>query len=146
MSMRIAGANSSGRSTSGTELRVNYDAQITRRLFLEGAGALIVSVASPLGLGQPVVTLPSNLARNPELDTWIEVNADGSISISSGKCEIGQGIRTALAQIVADELDVAIERIRMQDVDTAHSPDEGATTGSNSVKDSGTALTAPACP
>ena len=117
------------------------DIRVTRRSFLKGTGTLIVCVASPkLGLGQPTVSLPPNLGRNPDLDTWIRVNADGSISISSGKCEIGQGIRTALAQIVADELDVAIERIHMQDVDTAHSPNEGATTGSNSVKDSGAAL------
>jgi CO/xanthine dehydrogenase Mo-binding subunit len=115
--------------------------RITRRSFLQSTGTLIISVASPrLGLSQSTVALPSNLARNPNLDTWIGVNADGSISISSGKCEIGQGIRTALAQIVADELDVAIERIHMQDVDTAHSPNEGATAGSNSVKDSGAAL------
>lgn len=117
------------------------DIRITRRSFLQGTGTLMISVASPrLVLSQPAVALPTNLARNPDLDTWIGVNADGSISISSGKCELGQGIRTALAQIVADELDVAIERIRMQDVDTAHSPNEGATTGSNSVKDSGAAL------
>lgn len=120
---------------------MNYDIPITRRAFLQSTGTLIVSVASPqLGLGQPAVPLPPNLARNPNLDTWIKVNADGSISISSGKSELGQGIQTALAQIVADELDVAIERIQMQDVDTAHSPNEGATTGSNSVKDSGSAL------
>ncbi len=120
---------------------MNRDLEITRRLFLQSSGALLVSVASPIpSLGQPAAALPSNLARNSALDTWIQVNADGSIAISSGKCEIGQGIRTALAQIVADELDVSIERIQMQDVDTAHSPNEGATTGSNSVKDSGAAL------
>ncbi len=120
---------------------MNNDIRITRRSFLQGTGTLIVSVASPqLGLGQPATELPPNLARNPNLDTWIRVDANGSILISSGKCEIGQGIRTALAQIVADELDVAIERIRMLDVDTAYSPNEGATTGSNSIKDSGSAL------
>ena len=120
---------------------MNKDLAITRRLFLQSSGALLVSVASPIpSLGQPAAALPSNLARNSALDTWIQVNADGSIAISSGKCEIGQGIRTALAQIVADELDVSIERIQMRDVDTAHSPNEGATTGSNSVKDSGAAL------
>ncbi len=120
---------------------MNRDLAITRRLFLQSSGALLVSVASPIpSLGQPAAALPSNLARNSALDTWIRVNADGSIAISSGKCEIGQGIRTALAQIVADELDVSIERIQMRDVDTAHSPNEGATTGSNSVKDSGAAL------
>jgi CO/xanthine dehydrogenase Mo-binding subunit len=115
--------------------------QITRRSFLHSTGTLIVAVGAPtLTLGQATNRLPSSLAGNPDLDTWLRINADGSIAVSSGKCELGQGIQTALAQIVADELDVAIGRIEMRNVDTSHSPNEGATTGSNSVKDSGTAL------
>ena len=115
--------------------------QITRRSFLQSTGTLIVAIGAPkLALGQTTRSLPNNLASNPDLDTWIRINADGSIAVSSGKCEIGQGIRTALGQIVADELDIAIDRIEMTDVDTSHSPNEGATTGSNSVKDSGAAL------
>jgi hypothetical protein len=135
--LRNAWSNFESRSAGRTELRMKNESYITRRLFLQSTGALIIGVASHApGLGQPAATLPSNLSRNPDLDTWIQINADGSVSISSGKCEIGQGIRTALAQIVADELDVAIERIQMRDVDTTHSPNEGATTGSNSIKDS----------
>jgi len=114
--------------------------QITRRSFLHRTGALIVAAGMPqLALSQ-ATALPGTLGRNPSLDTWLRINADGSISVSSGKCEIGQGIQTALAQIVADELDIAIDRIEMRNVDTSHSPDEGATTGSNSVQQSGSAL------
>ena len=114
--------------------------QITRRTFLHSTGTLVVAAGIPeLVLGQ-ATTLPANLTRNPELDNWLKINSNGSISVSSGKCEIGQGIQTALAQIVADELDVDINRLQMRNVDTSHSPNEGGTTGSNSVQQSGSAL------
>ena len=54
--------------------------------------------------------------------------------------ELGQGISTALAQIAADELDVALERIRVANADTERSPDEGGTTGSRSLETSGVAI------
>jgi len=70
------------------------------------------------------------------IDAWLSFR-DKAITIFSGKVEIGQGIHTALAQIVAEELDVEIARIRIAPVDTDHSPDEGYTAGSNSVQGSG---------
>lgn len=110
----------------------------TRREFLRATGALVVYAATTRGF--PAEPLPRSLAANPNLDTWIRIDINGRISVFSGKCELGQGIRTALAQIVAEELDVAIERIDMQTVDTAHSPNEGRTVGSNSLVESGAAL------
>jgi len=68
------------------------------------------------------------------------VHHDGTVSIYSGKVEIGQGILTALAQIAAEEFGIALERIRMVPADTAVSPDEGVTSGSLSIQDSGVAL------
>jgi CO/xanthine dehydrogenase Mo-binding subunit len=62
------------------------------------------------------------------------------VEVFSGKVEIGQGILTALAQIAAEELDVALGRIRMIPATTAASPDEGVTSGSLSIQESGTAL------
>ncbi|TMH85708.1 MAG: xanthine dehydrogenase family protein molybdopterin-binding subunit [Betaproteobacteria bacterium] len=70
----------------------------------------------------------------------MHVHRDGTVSIYSGKVEIGQGILTALAQIAAEELGIAVERIRMVPADTALSPDEGVTSGSLSIQDSGVAL------
>ena len=64
----------------------------------------------------------------------------GTVSIWTGKAELGQGIRTAPAQIAAEELDVAFERIRIEAVDTARSPSEGRTTGSVSIERSGAAI------
>ena len=84
--------------------------------------------------------LPVNLAANPRLSRWLRFDAGGFVDVSPGKIEIGQGIVTALAQIAADELDVDIGRIRMQPVSTASSPNEGTTSGSLSVEQSGSAV------
>jgi len=62
---------------------------------------------------------------------------DRTVWIASGKVELGQGINTALAQIAAEELDVSLERIRIVPPSTAHSPDEGYTSGSMSVQEGG---------
>ena len=86
------------------------------------------------------LTRPGSLEKNRRLSRWLEIHRDGTISVFSGKVEIGQGILTALAQIAAEELGVALERIRMVPADTSRSPDEGVSSGSLSIQDSGTAL------
>lgn len=83
---------------------------------------------------------PGSLEKNPRLSQWLRVHADGTVSVFSGKVEIGQGILTALAQIAAEELGIRSERIRMVSANTADSPDEGVTSGSLSIQDSGSAL------
>ncbi|PSO24179.1 molybdopterin cofactor-binding domain-containing protein [Bradyrhizobium sp. MOS002] len=88
----------------------------------------------------PAPTLPVSLAANPRLSSWVKLTGDGRVAISPGKVEIGQGIVTALAQIAADELDVDIGRIEMIRASTAASPNEGVTSGSLSVQQSGRAL------
>ena len=65
---------------------------------------------------------------------------EGHVTVSPGKVEIGQGIVTALAQIAADELDVDIGRVQMIRASTAGSPNEGVTSGSLSVQQSGRAI------
>lgn len=81
-----------------------------------------------------------SLDKNPKLSQWLRLEQDGTISVFSGKVEIGQGILTALAQIAAEELGIALERIRMVAADTSISPNEGVTSGSLSIQDSGSAL------
>ncbi|MBC9876264.1 molybdopterin-dependent oxidoreductase [Bradyrhizobium sp. INPA01-394B] len=88
----------------------------------------------------PAPKLPVSLAANPRLSSWVRFSGEGRVAISPGKVEIGQGIVTALAQIAADELDVAIGRIEMIRASTATSPNEGVTSGSLSVQQSGRAL------
>jgi len=84
--------------------------------------------------------LPPSLNANRRLDGWIQINIDGTVTVRSGKVEIGQGIVSALAQIAAEELDVDYSRIRMVPLDTTVSPNEGSTSGSRSVEESGEAL------
>ena len=78
----------------------------------------------------PARKLPGSLNANRRLDRWLRVNRDGTVTAYPGKVEIGQGILTALAQIVAEELDVTLGRIRLEPADTRYSPDEGMTSGS----------------
>src|SRR6188768_1724245 len=84
--------------------------------------------------------LPGSLDTNRWLATWLSINRDGTVDMRPGKIEIGQGILSALTQIVADELDVNLERIRVITADTAQSPNEGVTSGSRSIEESGVAF------
>jgi CO/xanthine dehydrogenase Mo-binding subunit len=70
----------------------------------------------------------------------LRIAPEGFVEVHSGKVELGQGILTALAALVADELDVDLSRVRMVAACTRDSPDEGVTSGSLSVQDSGAAL------
>jgi nicotinate dehydrogenase subunit B len=87
-------------------------------------------------------TLPVSLAANPKLSSWVKFGSDGQVTLSPGKVEIGQGIVTALAQIAADELDIDLARVRMVRATTAGSPNEGVTSGSLSIQQSGRAIRA----
>lgn len=93
-----------------------------------------------MSVPSPAPTLPVSLAANPKLSSWVKLIGEGHVAISPGKVEIGQGIVTALAQIAADELDVDIGRIEMIRASTAASPNEGVTSGSLSIQQSGRAL------
>ena len=84
--------------------------------------------------------LPGSLRVNRRLSQWLRFRREGYVEVTSGKVEIGQGILTALAQIVAEELDIPIERVRMTPAATGASPDEAVTSGSLSIQESGTAL------
>ena len=84
--------------------------------------------------------LPGSLAANPLLERWLRISREGTVTVFPGKVEIGQGILTAIAQVAADELDVALERIRLEPADTRHSPNEGFTGGSRSVEEGVTAV------
>ncbi|HEY4253055.1 MAG TPA: molybdopterin cofactor-binding domain-containing protein [Roseomonas sp.] len=84
--------------------------------------------------------LPGSLAANPRLSRWIRIHPEGHVTLRPGKVEIGQGILTALAQIAADELDVAPNRLRLVPASAPSSPDEGVTSGSRSIQDSGMAI------
>jgi nicotinate dehydrogenase subunit B len=112
-------------------------AGLSRRRLLAGGGALMVSVS----LAHPdEPPLPGSLKETPLLDAWIRVGPDGAITAFSGKAELGQGLKTALTQVVAEQLDVSPARVTLVTADTARTPNEGFTAGSHSMQDSGTAL------
>src|SRR5205814_991868 len=70
----------------------------------------------------------------------VHFERDGTVTVATGKVELGQGITTAFAQIAADELGLPLERIRILPASTAYSPDEGVTSGSLSIQDGGKGL------
>jgi CO/xanthine dehydrogenase Mo-binding subunit len=113
----------------------------SRRDFLKAGGAVVIffSFGNSLGQNAPA-RLPGSLNNNRMLNAWLRIDADGTVTIFTGKIELGQGIGTALAQIAADELDVDLKRIRMMHGDTGVTPNEGQTAGSLSVENSGTAV------
>src|ERR1700710_303053 len=88
----------------------------------------------------PAPSLPPSLAANPLLSSWIRFSSEGHGVVSPGKVEIGQGIVTALAQIATEEVDIEVGRVRMVRASTPGSPNEGVTSGSLSVQQSGRAI------
>ena len=116
---------------------------LTRRGFLGGAGALIVSFAIPAdaqeGRGPANAEPPKlrgSLADTPSLDAWIRIDADGKITVFTGKAELGQGTKTSLRQIAAEELEVEPAAIHLVTADTALTPNEGNTAGSQTIQNS----------
>jgi nicotinate dehydrogenase subunit B len=85
--------------------------------------------------GDRAASLPRGIRANPRVSQWLAVRADGTVQVFSGKAELGQGILTALGQLAADELGVALHRIRVLPATTAAGPDQGLTAGSMSIAD-----------
>ena len=112
------------------------DAGFTRRRFLQGAGVLVVSF-SMRGMW-PAAAAAAQFdggAVGPprdQLDSWIAIGTDGNVTAYTGKEELGQGISTAQIQLVAEELCVPFERVKLIYCDTSMTPDQGVTSGSQS--------------
>jgi nicotinate dehydrogenase subunit B len=81
-----------------------------------------------------------SLTKNPHLDSWIAVTSSGQVQVRMGKVDIGQKISSAVSRLAAEELDVEPGRIVMIRPDTVDGPDEGMTSGSNSMEESGNAI------
>ena len=69
-----------------------------------------------------------------QLDSWLAVAPDGTVTVFSGKVDLGTGVETALAQIVAEELDVPFNRIHMIGLDTTKAINQGMTAGSRTIE------------
>ena len=121
---------------------------LSRRDFLKGGGALVVTVALPGcgSLASHEAALPAPGTAWPArvdpaaLDSWLAIAADGSVTGSVGKIEAGMGVGTSFAQIVAEELDVPLDRVTIVMGDTATTVDQRGTGSSNGVMTGGAAL------
>ncbi|HXJ01082.1 MAG TPA: molybdopterin cofactor-binding domain-containing protein [Micropepsaceae bacterium] len=116
---------------------------LTRRQFGAALGGLVIAFSMAPRLSEAAESaarLPGTLEANRRLDAWLRVDEGGTVTVFTGRVELGQGATTALAQIVAEEMDIAFIRIRMIPVDTLRSPNEGVTAGSNSIEVGGAAL------
>src|SRR5580692_1245188 len=113
---------------------MNGPVNLDRRQVIAGGGALIVSFSlsdafaddpSPPAPVAPPPPLPGSLKDAPLLDSWVRIDADGSIAIFTGKAELGQGFKTAFQQIAAEELDVPFASLKVTTADTLLTADEG---------------------
>jgi nicotinate dehydrogenase subunit B len=112
--------------------------KISRRDFVKASGALVVcfgtaSLIEPFALAQgPFDTHPSHV--DPEkLDSWLAVASDGTVTAYTGKCDFGQGMYTVQTQLVAEELCVSVNKVKLVQCDTSVTPDQGTTSGSQST-------------
>jgi CO/xanthine dehydrogenase Mo-binding subunit len=113
----------------------------TRRDFLKTAGALVVSVAAP---GAAHIALAQQGGKPPllpsELDSWIAIHSNGDATAFFGKMDMGQGVDVAVQQMVAEELDLAFERVQLVMGDTALTCNQGGASGSTGLQRGGVAL------
>ena len=114
------------------------DLEFSRRQFLKGTGALIVSFnLFPPAFDLFAQSAPGGEPDPTQLDSWIAVSQDGSVTVFTSKVELGTGIETALAQIAAEELDVAWRKIKVDMGDTSKTIDQATTSGSRTIERAG---------
>ena len=112
--------------------------EIARRDFLKVSSAFFVSfraasAGEPFAVAQgPFDTHPSHIDPN-KLDSWLRVASDGTVTAYTGKCDLGQGMFTVQTQLVAEELCVSLDRVKLIQCDTSITPDQGTTSGSQST-------------
>lgn len=112
----------------------------SRREFLKTAGCLTIGFSLgaiyTVGSALPLQELPGPIQRHPNIDAWLEVLANGSVRVFTGKTELGQGIRIAIAQVAAEELDLEIDKVTVSMAETGVTPNESYTAGSASIESS----------
>src|SRR5215467_11351476 len=130
--------------------RMDRLSTFSRRSLLKGSGALVVSIGMPVGL-DTVLAVKAAAAEGgkpplvpSELDSYIAVDADGTVSAFFGKMDMGQGLFTAIGQMVAEELDVPFSSVKVIMGDTANSVNQGGASGSTGVQMGGKQMRAAA--
>lgn len=107
-----------------------------RRTFLQSGGALVVALGLPVRAFAQAAATGKTLAKD-RVDAWLAIARDGSVTVYTGKVDLGTGVRTALAQMIAEELDVAFARVSLVMGDTGLTPDQGQTASSVTIQGAG---------
>jgi nicotinate dehydrogenase subunit B len=113
--------------------------RISRRQVLKGTGALLVSFS----FFGPLTRAFGQASSEPDatnLDSWLAVAQNGTVTVFTSKVDLGTGVVTALAQIVAEELDVPFASIHMDVGDTSKTIDQGITSASRTIERGGPQL------
>ena len=119
----------------------------TRRKFIKDLGYISVGFTlfgACSGVEDPIMAarldydgkLPGSMGRAKTVNAWLELLEDGTIRVLSGKVELGQGIRTAIQQVAAEELDMDLEKVQIHLAETGVTPNEGYTGASASIQNS----------
>ena len=111
---------------------------VARRDFLKTGGALVVTFSlSASGANAAGEAAPAKSVALDQVDGFLGLDARGNVTVYSGKVDLGTGIRTAMAQIAAEELSVPLSRVTVIQGDTSLTPDQGVTFGSLSIQNGG---------
>jgi nicotinate dehydrogenase subunit B len=143
--MKIQTIRGAQGARSARDARLTADARaaleragLSRRTFMKGSGALIVGFSISRLAGGLGTTTDAVLAQrldgagSNQLDSWIAIASDGNVTAYTGKCELGHGLYTAQTQLIAEELSVPFDRVKLIQCDTALAPDQGTTSGAQS--------------
>jgi CO/xanthine dehydrogenase Mo-binding subunit len=116
-----------------------YELASTRRDFLKTTGGLIVTfaLADSILPAEAQKTVPTKTVALDEVDAYLSIGAEGQVTLYTGKVDLGTGLRTALTQIAAEELDLPFDRVTTTQGDTSLTPDQGPTWGSLSTRFAG---------
>jgi len=141
----VADEQPAGRAFPGSEIEAEryelfaspaYRFEVRRRDVFKVLGAgLVVAFCVPAVQGQETggARRPPGDAMPDDVSAWIHVGEDGRVTVSTGKAEVGQNIRTSLAQVVAEELRVPVDSITLVMADTALTPYDMGTFGSRTT-------------
>src|SRR6267142_45270 len=118
-------------------MNARLDLSLSRREFLKASGALVISAGGPAFIGEALAQTAAGV-KPPlvptELDSWVAILPDGRVTAFFGKMDMGQSLDIAIAQIVADELDVAVDKVEVVMGDTALTCNQGGASGSTGIQ------------
>jgi CO/xanthine dehydrogenase Mo-binding subunit len=121
---------------------ISITQSLTRRSLLKGAGGLVVAFSVTRRIDPAAAQAPAvrKSVAESAVDSYLSIDAEGLVTVYSGKIDYGTGVRTGFAQMVAEELSVPLARVSVIEGDTALTPDQGPTYGSLSIEVGGKAI------